>query len=555
MKRIFRFALLFVLVLSLFPRPVQAQDLYFQVESMVIDVFWNEDGSMTVEYFITFNNTASGAPIDYVDIGLPNSNYSLANVTADVNGNMLSNIEPSPFVDPGIAVGMGQFTIPPGGTETLHVVVRGINRVLFVDDQDENYASAVFSNSYFGQQYVQGNTRIEVTFHLPPGVQPDEPRWHNAPSGFPAEPITGFDEQGRITYTWINTEASAARQYRFGASFPRPYVPDSAVVAPTIEDRLQIQFEDLIGGLFCFGFAAFFIGIFAITIYSSRRRQMQYLPPKIAIEGHGIKRGLTAIEAAILMEQPMDKIMTMILFSVIKKGAAEVTSRDPLELKVSDPLPEGMRPYEESFLKAFTAKGKSRRKAMQDTMVELVKSVSNKMKGFSRKETIAYYEDITRKAWAQVEAAETPEVQSAKYDEVMEWTMLDRNYNDRTREVFRQRPIFVPVWWGRYDPTFGRTAGPSAGGGQPAPSLPRGGGSAMPTLPGAEFAATIATSVQNFSGNIVGNLSDFTSGITSKTNPVPKSSSSGGSRSSGGGGCACACACAGCACACAGGGR
>ena len=40
-------------------------------------------------------------------------------------------------------------------------------------------------------------------------------------------------------------------------------------------------------------------------------------------------------------------------------------------------------------------------------MVGLVKSVSQKMKGFSHKET-AYYEDIMRRAWEQVETAETP---------------------------------------------------------------------------------------------------------------------------------------------------
>ncbi|MFN2199290.1 MAG: hypothetical protein ACK2UW_24445, partial [Anaerolineales bacterium] len=70
------------------------------------------------------------------------------------------------------------------------------------------------------------------------------------------------------------------------------------------------------------------------------------------------------------------------------------------------------------------------------------------------------------------------------------------------------------------------------------------------------FAASVVTSIQNFSGNVIGNLTDFTSSVTNKTNPVPKSSgswSSGGG--GGGGGCACACACAGCACACAGGGR
>jgi hypothetical protein len=45
--------------------------------------------------------------------------------------------------------------------------------------------------------------------------------------------------------------------------------------------------------------------------------------PEDRHRGHGIKRGLTAVEAGILMEQPMDKIMTMILFGTIKKNAAQ----------------------------------------------------------------------------------------------------------------------------------------------------------------------------------------------------------------------------------------
>ncbi len=80
---------------------------------------------------------------------------------------------------------------------------------------------------------------------------------------------------------------------------------------------------------------------------------MAYLPPKMKIEGHGIKRGLTAVEAAILMEQPMDKIMTMILFGTLKKEAAVVTQQEPLKLEVVDPLPEKLHPYEVEFLEAF----------------------------------------------------------------------------------------------------------------------------------------------------------------------------------------------------------
>jgi hypothetical protein len=248
----------------------------------------------------------------------------------------------------------------------------------------------------------------------------------------------------------------------------------------------------------------------------------------------------------------------MVLFGVLKKNAAQVITRDPLEIQPSDPLPDKLHRYEEDFLLAFQEKSKrERKKSLQKMMVDLVKSVGKKMKGFSRKETIAYYRNITKHAWKQVEAADTPEVKSQKFDENMEWTMLDREYDDRTRDVFRTGPVFVPIWWHRYDPGFGRATTGTA-----RPSVPSATGRSspsVPTLPGSAFAASVVNGVQGFSSKVVGNISDFTSGITKITNPPPKPPASSYSKGlgggGGGGGCACACACAGCACACAGGGR
>ena len=193
------------------------------------------------------------------------------------------------------------------------------------------------------------------------------------------------------------------------------------------------------------------------------------------------------------------------------------------------------------------ANAKQRRSGLQEMTIKLVKAVSKKMKGFSRKETVAYYKKIMERAWAQIAAADTPEVQSELLDKAMEWTMLDKDYDERARRTYT-RPIFVPMWWGRYDPGYGRSAGTSrpisVGGSTPS--------SRSTGLPGADFAASVVGGAQTFSQKVIGNVSDFTSRVTNKTNPIPKSTSS-GSRS--GGGCACACACAGCACACAGGGR
>lgn len=541
------FALCLVLLLAFgLVTGVSAQSYSFSLDKELVNVFWNADGTMSLDYQLTFTNSPSGHVIDFVDIGAPNGQFS--ETSADVNGNSLSiSSDFQGEGGSGFSVDMGAYAIQPGQSGTLHVVVGKVENVLYPDDNDEAYASAVFSPNWFGSQFVNGSTDITVTYHMPPGVQPSEPRWHSAPSGFSSEPQTGVDAQGRVIYTWSNPSASSSTQYLFGASFPRSYVPADQIYTPPAQPLVS---EDTIFSLFCAGFFAFiFIGIPAITAISGQRRKMQYMPPKVSIEGHGIKRGLTAVEAAILMEQPLDKIMTMILFGVIKKNAAEVITREPLAIKSASPVPEGLHEYELNFLEAFKEQtAKTRQGLLQETMVKLVKSVSEKMRGFSRRETLDYYKAIMEKAWQQIEAADTPEVKSQKFDEALEWTMLDKDYDDRTRRVFHG-PVYVPMWWGRYDPTYSRPA--STGSGFPSQSTGR------TTLPGADIAAQMVTGVQTFSQKVVGNLNTFTEKVTGATNPLPKPTASGKSRGGGGGGrsCACACACAGCACACAGGGR
>ena len=300
-----------------------------------------------------------------------------------MNGNPVSDISKSEYQGSGsgFAVGLGQYAIRPGASGRVHVFIGTVRGVLHPDTQDSSYASAVFAPTYFGSEYVHGFTDLTVSFHLPPGVKPNEPRWHASPDSFPSQPDTSVDQQGRVTYTWTNSKAYGSEQYLFGASFPNSYVPASSIVQPSLLERLGIDPETVVTTLFCGGIVLFFIFIGWITAISSRKRKLQYLPPKISIEGHGIKRGLTAIEAAILLEQPLDKVM-MILFAVIKKGAAKVTTRDPLELSISDPQPDDLRPYEQQFLAAFGEKNKTKRRNMLQSMtIDLVKSVQQKMKG------------------------------------------------------------------------------------------------------------------------------------------------------------------------------
>jgi len=539
----------FVLILSLgMVIPVAAQSYLFSLDKEIVNVFWNADGTLALDYQFTFTNSSSGHVIDFVDVGVPTGQFS--DITADMNGNPLSiSSDFQGQGGSGFSVDMGTYAIQPGQSGTVHVVIGKVEQVLHLDDNDQAYASAVFSPTWFGSEFVNGSTNLTVTYHMPPGVKTTEPRWHSSPSGFPSEPQTGLDSQGRVFYTWSNPSASGSTQYTFGASFPKSYVPAGAIVtAPAFDFSTLI--DNLAPLLFCGFFIFMFMGMPIIAMVQGNKRKMQYMPPKVAIEGRGIKRGLTAVEAAIIMEQPLDKVMTMILFGALKKNAAEVVTRDPLAIKSVSPLPEGLHEYELNFLKAFKEENiKTRQGLLQEMMVKLVQSVSEKMRGFSRKETLDYYKTIMETAWQQIEAANTPEVKSQKFDEALEWTMLDKDYDDHTRRVF-SGPMIVPMWWGRYDPTY--TPSPvRAGSGIPTsmPSQPSG----RSALPGADIAAQMVTGVQTFSQKVVGNVNTFTEKVTGATNPPPKPTSSSGR--SGGSGCACACACAGCACACAGGGR
>jgi hypothetical protein len=562
MRRIFPLILLVSVLTLVFPiQPALAQAYWFAVESEIVDVYWESDGTMQIEYELVFRNDPSARPLDYLDIGVPTSDYDISSVQAWLDGNPISDIGRSSNVSAGIKVDLGSRAIPPGSSGVLRVSIGKVRDVLYFGDE-EGYASGLFSPSWFGSEYAFGPTDLTVRFHLPPGIQTEEPRWHEAPSGWPTEePSKGLDQEGRVLYEWRNANANPYTAYVFGASFPVQYVPEEILLDPDIKPAFTIS-DDLIG-LCCFGgFFGLIVLVIAASAYGQRRRKLDYLPPKIAIEGHGIKRGLTAVEAAILLETPLDRVLTMILFGVIKKGAARVTKEEPLEIEATDPQPEGLRAYESKFLKSMEIKKKSdRQRSLQKLTVSLVKSIQKKMKGFSLKETKAYYRSIVKQAWEQVETADTPEVKSEKFAETLEWSMLDKDFDDRTRRTFRTGPVYMPMWWGMYRPSSVSSA--PSGGASPTPGrvtvTHSKGGVSLPSVPGAEFASSVVTGVQNTAGNLVSNLTSFTGGVTKTTNPPPPPSraSSGGRPSSGGSSCACACACAcaGCACACAGGGR
>ena len=195
MKKL-RVLILFFILLGLFvPVGVLAQEYLFDQQKLNMDVFVNEDGSISIGYTFALQNTPGGHILDYIDIGMPSSRFNLSEIEAEANGVPVSVSTADYQGDgSGFAVVMGSQTIPSGGSGTLSVWVPRLDSWLRQDSDDENYASFVISPSWFGKQYLTGATDMTVTIHLPPGVKPEEPRWHSAPECFPAVELLSADE-------------------------------------------------------------------------------------------------------------------------------------------------------------------------------------------------------------------------------------------------------------------------------------------------------------------------------------------------------------------------
>jgi len=111
LRRIFTFLLVLGLA-ALLVTPAAAQSYDFSMDKVDANVYWNADGTMSLDYLLTYTNQPGGHVIDFVDVGMPTNSFDLSSARADINGNPLSLS--SDFQGPsgyGFAVDMGSHAI------------------------------------------------------------------------------------------------------------------------------------------------------------------------------------------------------------------------------------------------------------------------------------------------------------------------------------------------------------------------------------------------------------------------------------------------------------
>ncbi len=571
-KKLIFFSLFICLLALSNPLHALAADYQFSIPKDLV-IFWVEkDGTVSISYEFSIKNSGQG--LDFIDIGLPNNNFPLSGVTATIDGdpvpqNLISYVDTGETgIASGITIDNRSNPIPAGSQAEIYIEVQQMRDILYQASEPQNgvdYVSFKFQPNYFSSDFTRGTTDLTIRLVLPAGMTNSDPvyfppeDWHGMP-----DPDSWITKTGEVVYEWQSSNANSYSPYIFGAMFPQSLLNANVSIS---KEPQQNQFISKASDALCS--SGFLVPIIAsiilfVAVISGNKKKIKtgsYLPPSIKAEGEGIKRGLTAVEAAVLLEEKMDKVISMIVFSLVKKNVIRVTNQNPLKIEVEGDLPADLYDYETGFIEAMELDKDSKKKVkMEKVITGLINSVAEKMKGFSLEETKFYYKSIISKAWEQVKQADSPELKGEKLDEIFGWAMLDDDIEKQTEESFGGGPVFLPTWWWRMNPTYGYPStgrGPSTiPAGTPSPSIPT--PTSMPTLPGADFARSITDSVRNFSEGTVGNLRDFTQSVKGVTNPAPVHSSSsgrrGGSGRSGGSSCACACACAGCACACAGGG-
>ncbi|MHC1771210.1 MAG: hypothetical protein AB9907_05630 [Flexilinea sp.] len=580
LKRKIFFGMIVLLILVCFGN-VSAADYSFAVPKDLVIFAIDSDGKASVSYEFTIENYGKG--LDYIDIALPSNNFDLTGVQATIDGTPVDsgNLSRVDYNETGLLYGVTidntRNPIPSGQSADIYIEILQIRDLLYkVTDssKSEDYVSFQYQPSYFSSDFTRGKTDFTIRLVLPTGLTSEEPVYFTPESWVGnSEPDSWINDSGNVVYEWNSPNADSSSAYTFGAMFPQriltslDQVSDPGSYSNPNAASSDWSFSDsaITAGICLIPILIVFFSIYAAIKRAKKFKGLanSYLPPSIKAEGEGIKRGLTAVEAAVLLEEKMDKIISMIIFSLSKKGAIAVTSQNPLVIKAEDPLPDKLLDYESGFIEAMSESADKEQKAkMTKTISDLILSVTEKMKGYSLEDTKTYYRSIIEKAWQQVQAADSPELKGEKLDEIFGWAVLDEDVEGKTKEVFGNTPVFLPMWWWRMGPIYSTTPSTvSAGtGGNPVSTMPSTSTTSTPTLPGSDFARSITDSVRNFGVGTVGSIKGFTNKVTGQTNPL--SAPSGGSNRSnwsgrgGGGGrsCACACACAGCACAGGGGG-
>ncbi len=582
LKPVIRGVLVIVFLFALRSAPglFGTTDYSFAVPEMVMDVQLQPDASARISYTITFKNY--GQAIDVVDIGLPHKGYDIRTMRASIDESSLTDIRQSTYIDTGVEIRLGQRAIPRGSSGTLRFEATMPNMV-YQDTSADDLAAFQITPTWFDARMVRGTGDILVNVTFPAGLDPERVFSHDRAFG-------KRTENGQITLVnWRFKDVPITQPHLVGVSFPKAVMQQVTVrtfwgqldgVLKGLSDvvvgviLLPVASEVGLAGVLMLGilywwgkrrvpglklprkvefaalawlllilvlsaFGAWGVGFWIIGVLNEVfSTKPKYLPPIAEVEGGGIKRGLTAPEAAVVLELPLNKVLMLVVFGMLEKGLVYVQSPQPLKLamdkdfltthdvqlkhnrmKRCDHRREVARQrgtilhaYEDPFLDLLEEHPDKPLEELNvvPSMQALVDQVAAKMQGFELDATREYYQRIIAQAVQDAAGLEDVEVYQEHMDQQLPWALMHRNYRSAMRAGQH-------AYWPRWARGVGRT------------SIATG---------GAAF-RDAAGSFADWTERTMGKMSDAIMPTTLRK-PSTSSARSGRSRGGHGGSCACA---------------
>lgn len=585
-----------------------AQNYSFAVPEMELHVTVNPDASVRMNYMIKFYCNPGADAVDIVDIGLPDYNYDFSNMSASIDGQPLLTIRKSEYLTsvPAVEVPIVP-PIEPGSTGVFEFQCTMPDRV-YQDTTKKTNASLRITPTWFDSSSLTGDTQLSIVIYMPKDIPDEEILWQLN------QPFTHkLQVKDHKAVAWYYDAVRVDTRHMVGVSFPKASLDRVVTMSNwtlfmrwwkhagavrfwiglitlvlfsifffrvTAGTGFCLYFILLIGLAIAWGsspelqllFIPFFILVWIIARNMRLKAKRSYLPAIASVPGGEIKRGLAAPEVAVMMEQPLGRVLTFVIFGMLKKRLIVQTDEDPLTVAIVEgyDVPRRdrrrlarergttIRGFEQDFIEVMIADpGVPVRKLKFDkAMKKLVENTAKRLAGFDLERTREYYQSIMNKAWSEAKEIGDLTQRTEYLDNHLGWLLLHDDSDSRFNVFYNSGYNYRPAW-------VRTTSGPLLASAPSAPIAPGSGTTA------GDVGASFSGWLENVTGGMARSMDPIGVGLTNAPSvnlggmdkvtgamlkAMSESSGSGGGFS-GGGGCACACAGCACACACAGGGR
>ncbi|HHD15720.1 MAG TPA: hypothetical protein ENK47_03330, partial [Euryarchaeota archaeon] len=443
MRRFLMMGLIFLMTagaLVYVPETADAIDYEFSVDSEEVRIKVLTDGRAVIRYILHFTNYGTG--FDVVDIGMPNHKFDLdsahATVTVKRSHSRILHQDTDPkikrswYVYPGVEVHVN------AGDEPIIILDFSItcDWMVWESPNNKDLASVQFRPTWFGSSYQIGPTRkLAISINLPVpmsdanSVIPDERGW---------DTISSNDYGVLLNWTFYDKspEDIESGYTDVGCAFPKGYVDN--YYRKNLWVSFQFFIHDVIGMVWmnkevsCICGGLISVSIFVgLLLAFSMRRSKDYFRPSISPPGAPPRTGLTAPEAALVLELPLDRVVEMIVFGMLRKGAI-TTWKDDEKLRITkkwrDVLTEK---YELDLYDAVDDDGRIDRWKLESTLEDMIKETERKMRGFSLRKTKDHYRNIVKMAWKEIENCSSLEEMDLAIERNGDWLPLDKEYRKK----------------------------------------------------------------------------------------------------------------------------